>query len=330
VRGCLVWIAVIAGTAGCRQLFGIDDTTVAGDDGDDGDAPVADADTTDASPACIDGMLSPGEADVDCGGVCPTKCVAGDDCAMHTDCASGVCTGTCVVLPTCLAIRDAGQTTSGVYPLDIDGAGAMPPFDAYCEQTAAGGGWTLVMKLSSTNDELANDAPYWTTPATLAPADLIPNTQPQGVNAKLEAFNLVSGAQLRLEWRDPADHSFTYDHPVGTTALALFQGGERLVDGDEASSCNGNALTGAPGYLNTHMRHGRAQQFYGINGRDGDESIRFGFASNDEPANTWFPYQGAGTTTQSLQWGSHTDCNNCGCYGNSYSPPVTSANLWIR
>jgi hypothetical protein len=323
-------IAVVAGATGCRQIFGIDDTTVADDDGDD--APPADAVMIDASPACIDGVLSPGEADVDCGGVCPNGCDAGDDCTMHTDCASSVCANlTCAVLASCLAIRDAGQTTSGIYPLDPDGLGAQPPFDAYCQQTMAGGGWTLVMKLSSTDDELANDAPHWTTPLLLAATDLAPNVAPQGVNAKLAAFNAVAGTELRLEWRDPADHAFPYAIPLpARTALAVFQGGEHLVDGDEGNNCNGNVLTGAPGYLATHMRHGRASQFSGINGTDADESIRFGFASNDEPANAWFPYQGAGTTTRSLQWTNHTDCNNCGCFGSEYDPAVTSANLWIR
>jgi hypothetical protein len=320
-------LAVLAGATGCRQILGLDDTTVAGD------ATTSDGVTVDASPACLDGELSPGETDVDCGGMCPRACDAGDDCAVHADCASRVCDamGTCVLGTSCLAIRDAGQTTSGVYPIDVDGAGTQPPFDAYCDQGQAGGGWTLVMKLSSTDDELAFDAPYWDTAALLAPADLAPNTLPQGVNAKLEAFNLVTGAALRLEWRDPADHAFTYTIPgPGATALAVFAGGEQLVDGSETNTCHGNLLTGAPGYLGSHMRHGEAAQFFGINGSDDDERIRFGFASNDEPANAWFPYQGVGTTTKSAQWSGHTDCNNCSCYGTNYAPPVTSANLWIR
>jgi hypothetical protein len=108
-----------------------------------------------------------------------------------------------------------------------------------------------------------------------------------------------------------------------------------MVEGDESNSCHGSLLDASPSFLSSRMRHAAGPQFFGINGRDSaagqnDEFLRFGFASNDEPANTWLPHHGAGTTDASLVWSGQDDCNNCACYGSQYMANVTSANLWIR
>ncbi|MEZ4320055.1 MAG: MopE-related protein [Myxococcota bacterium] len=67
--------------------------------------------------------------------------------------------------PSCLALLQEGETEDGVYAIDPgDGNG---PRQVWCDQTADGGGWTLVV---SSNDPVDDEAaPYSLQLSTLAP-----------------------------------------------------------------------------------------------------------------------------------------------------------------
>lgn len=91
------------------------DDTATGTDSDSGTA---------VAPTCDDGVQNGDELGVDCGGSC-------DPCPLAHDCAE-------------LLAAD-GSLPSGTYPVDVDGAGALPAMTVQCDMTTDGGGWMLVL-----------------------------------------------------------------------------------------------------------------------------------------------------------------------------------------
>lgn len=66
------------------------------------------------------------------------------------------------ILASCSGL--AAGAPSGTYRLDPDGPGSGAPFDAWCDNVAEGGGWTLIAKVVPDSTTLAYDAIAWTHP----------------------------------------------------------------------------------------------------------------------------------------------------------------------
>lgn len=47
-------------------------------------------------------------------------------------------------LTNCLAYKNNGYNTDGIYSIDPDGVGGNAPYNCYCDMTNDGGGWTLI------------------------------------------------------------------------------------------------------------------------------------------------------------------------------------------
>lgn len=153
------------------------------------------------SEFCTDGVC----CDTACEGTCSACDLAGTvgSCtavATGTDpdleCGPGYCGGgASCVYSSCLELLQAEPLTpSGVYTIDPDGAGAGASFDAYCEMSADGGGWTLLMKLDGNNATFSYQAALWTDDTTLNPnspdLDL--------TEAKLLGFSAMAVTDMRV------------------------------------------------------------------------------------------------------------------------------------
>ena len=109
-----------------------------------------------------------------------------------------------------LTFNPASKT--GTYWLDPDGAGGNPAFEAYCEMTYAGGGWTLVFNLD-TNDAATRsygDTDFWLKADKLYG---VPSTAMQA-DYKGQTYSTVPGSEVLVwahkegaEWSSPAAYA---------------------------------------------------------------------------------------------------------------------------
>ncbi len=292
------------------------------------------------SSTCEDNQLSTGETDIDCGGPCP-PCDVEETCALWSDCTTGYCTDPglqCEAHSSCAELVTAvgyGIILDGVYLIDPDGGGTgQPPFSAYCDMTNYGGGWTLVMKLSSAGPLLYGHTAWEGISVLLNETDLQPNTGAPGTSAKLEAFNHVKGIDLMLQWLAPV-HRFTHSFFPAETARTVFATGTTVKKGDgNTTQCQEEVFVGSSDWNANEMRHGKGRQIYGLNiDYSGHGKMRWGFGSDNDANMPYKSQHAIGTEDFELKWHGQPSCSGgCGCYGaNSYviiTP--TAANLWIR
>jgi len=76
------------------------------------------------------------------------RACGGDDCDDSDPLVTPAPGGGCSDGANCQEVFDNGFTSDGSYLIDPDGVGGADPFNAYCDQTIDGGGWTLVWKHS--------------------------------------------------------------------------------------------------------------------------------------------------------------------------------------
>ncbi len=163
----------------------------------------------------------------------PQNCGAcGNACGAFEVCFAGAClAASCSELHT----KDPAAP-SGIYKIDVDGFGPKAPFDVYCEMNLAGGGWTLVLNLDTSDGHvmwwgngLWTNGTAFGIPATALTAD-----------HKSEAYSSLTGAsEIMLVVHDEGSvigHK-RFAKSNADTLLSHLQGPENTIVG--------TAVTGA-------------------------------------------------------------------------------------
>lgn len=140
-------------------------------------------------------------------------CDDSDPNVQTPDGSSASCAGL-----SCLWIENSGFAQgNGLYWLDPDGTGA---FEAYCDMSTDGGGWTLILK--AVNGNFAYEDDIWTTDNTVNPTDY--QLTATGM-AKYPAFNSVAFTEIRTSDIAALSNDFTHQFNSNySSALELFSG----------------------------------------------------------------------------------------------------------
>jgi hypothetical protein len=212
---------------------------------DDGN-PCTD-DSCDAQKGCVAANNSAGCDDAN-GCTSQDKCSAGKclgsvNCSANAACQPGPQAVSCVCNPgfsgdgftctsplgtssnpgaSCAAILAANSSAeTKVYWLDPDGSsGPVAAFEALCDMTTAGGGWTLVIKVSGSSTVLSYDAALWTNTATLNAA----STGSEVAEAKLSSFNTLPFKDVLVRMVDGAPRNLTLNFAAQTSMRAMMAG----------------------------------------------------------------------------------------------------------
>ncbi len=150
----------------------------------------------------------------------------GAPCSDGGICQSGQCY---VNLPAaasdCASILQANPSAgSGIYWIDVDGAGPEAKFQTYCEMQAGVGAWTTVLQVDGNDPQAGYDGTVWTAKEATATTALGPT------GAKNSGFWLLPVQQLRVGLRsaDGSLHWLILD-AKGASLQAIFQDGKAIV-----------------------------------------------------------------------------------------------------
>lgn len=292
-----------------------------------------DAGVVDGGPSADGGALDddagplPADAGSDDGG--PSD----DDAGVHGGAPDAGPADAGVDLPpplprSCSDLRvGQGVSVDGLYLLDPDGADGDAPFEAWCDMTTDGGGWTLVLKVDGEKTTFRYENQIWTNENLL-------NESAPGLDtteAKLPGYLSLPVDGVRVVLRDPSGTLRGLRIPLKGESLrdVVAADGDLTDEGTDAwlglldgadlqQSCvleGVNAGGGLSGFASARVRLGAV----------GDD------AQNCETPGTWIGV-GGGTHPASCTTllGSYTAGNMVGCSPGGVNDIPAFATVWVR
>ena len=145
-------------------------------------------------------------------------------------------------LASCKAILDAGCSVGdGVYTIDPDGVGGNAPFQAYCDMTTDGGGWTEVVRIVKDFTPMWNayTTNYGTYTTTGTYGYNMSQFSSDANGEDLEIMFFVDGVQRGKIYKGV--NKLAWDPTYGTSTFDT-QFYQKPVGGTSWSTCNANLL----------------------------------------------------------------------------------------
>ena len=142
---------------------------------------------------------------------------------------------------TCRTLQQSGGTTSGVYWIDPDGSGGDPAYQVYCDQTTAGGGWTVFQRRTN------GSVDFYRVLADYRNGFGSPSTEYWVGLERMRRFTQLRTSTLRIDLRHGAQqrHAAYSTFAIGTEAsgYVLSAGGYSGDAGDSLTYHSGSAFS---------------------------------------------------------------------------------------